>query len=440
MMGLLQRVMRTVRGAEPPIDYEESKRLAASKEAAERHVVARHSEARPEVLYYLAADSDPHVRAAVAANESTPVQADLILARDRDDRVRVDLAHKIARLTPGLSEEQHEHLREMTYEVLEILVRDQVTRVRQVISEVLKDVAHVPAEVIRTLARDTEIVVAGPVLQFSPVLTDEDLLQIIRNAPIAGALTAIARRSRVREPVADAIGASPDVEAIATLLENPSAQIREETLDRLVDRAPEVTAWHRPLVVRPWLPASAAKKLAHFVAHSLIQLLTDRRDLDPQTVSEVKAVVLRRIDAAPPAKAAAAEPPSKAASAKMPISEALVRARQLKAAGKLDEAAVLAALGGDRTFARAALAVLSNQPAEVVDRVLSAHSAKGVTSLVWLCGLGMRAAVKVQIQLGQIPPSQALQPRGGGTYPMSEEAMRWQLDFFGVVVSQAAGS
>ena len=193
-------------------------------------------------------------------------------------------------------------------------------------------------------------------------------------------------------------------------------------------------------MVRPWLPAGAAKKLAHFVAHSLLQLLTDRRDLDPRTVSEVKAVVLRRIDAAPAAKSVAAESPPKAAPAKMPISEALARARQLKAAGKLDEAAVLAALGGDRTFARAALAVLGNQPAEVVDRVLSAHSAKGVTSLVWLCGLSMRAAVKVQIQLGQIPPSQALQPRGGGAYPMSEEAMRWQLDFFGVIASQAAGT
>ena len=104
MMELLQRVMRTVRGADPPIDYEESKRLAASKERADRHAVARHSEVRPEVLYYLAADADPQVRAAVAANESTPVQADLLLARDRDDRVRVDLAQKIARLTPVLHE------------------------------------------------------------------------------------------------------------------------------------------------------------------------------------------------------------------------------------------------------------------------------------------------------------------------------------------------
>jgi hypothetical protein len=192
MMGLIQRVMRRVRRAERPIDYEESKQLAASPDTTDRVELAHHSQARPEALYYLASDRDAGVRAAVAANEATPVQADLILARDRDDRVRVDLATKIARLTPDLSAEQHQRMREITYEVLEILVRDQVTRVRQVIADVLKDVANVPPDVIRSLARDSEIVVAGPVLRFSPVLTDEDLLQIIQNAPIPGALVAIA--------------------------------------------------------------------------------------------------------------------------------------------------------------------------------------------------------------------------------------------------------
>src|SRR5438552_1809419 len=80
------------------------------------------------------------------------------------------------------------------------------------------------AHVIRTLARDSEIVVAGPVLQFSPLLADEDLLEIIHGAPIAGSLTAIARRVAVTGPVADAIGDSPDAAAITALLENPSAQ------------------------------------------------------------------------------------------------------------------------------------------------------------------------------------------------------------------------
>lgn len=435
MMELLQRVMRTVRGEEPPIDYEESKRLAASPKPGDRRMVARHSKARPELLYFLTGDADGAVRASVAANESTPVQADLILARDRDERVRIDLAEKIARLTPSLSDEQHDRLRDMTYEVLEILVRDQVTRVREVIATVLKDVANAPPHVMRTLARDSEIVVAGPVLQFSPVLTDADLLEIIGNVPIAGALAAIARRSHVAEPVADAIGASPDEAAITALLENPSAQIREETLDRLVDRAPEIAAWHRPLVARPWLPGNVAKKLARFVAQSLLQLLTERRDLDPEIAHEVKAAVLQRIDASDASQAAAQ--PTTRESGSTTVSDALARARALKAAGTLDEATVLDALGSDRNFVRAALAALGDLPLEVVDRVLSAHSPKGVTALAWHCHLSMHAAVKIQIQLGQISPGAALRP-SGGRYPLSVEAMRWQLEFFGGVLSPAA--
>jgi hypothetical protein len=102
----------------------------------------------------------------------------------------------------------------------------------------------------------------------------------------------------------------------------------------------------------------------------------------------------------------------------------------LKEQGKLDEAAVLGALGHDRGFVRAALCVLSELPPVVVDRVLGAHSPKGVTALAWKSGLGMRAALKLQIQLGQIPPNATLKPREDGGYPLSAEAMDWQLDFF----------
>ncbi|MGO8919379.1 MAG: DUF2336 domain-containing protein [Stellaceae bacterium] len=418
MMELLQRVFRSTGKA---IDYETQKELAQSAKPADRRKLAGSTSARPEVLYYLAADVDASVRAAVAGNEATPVQADLLLARDRDIVVRVDLAAKIAQLVPGLSREAHERLRKMTYDVLEILVRDQVTRVRQVIAETLKDVADVPPEIIHLLARDCEIVVAGPVLEFSPLLSDEDLLAIIAEAPIPGALAAIARRTGVPAAVAEAIGVSPDVDAVAALLANPSAQIREETLDRLVDRAPAIAAWHKPLVERPVLSAGIARKLAGFVADHLLRLLSERRDLDPATAREVAAVVKRRLAEEPPA---AAKPPAKSGDA------ALERARRLKQQGKLDEAAVLSAAGHDRAFTRAALAVLAELPLEVIDRVLGAHSPKGVTALAWKSGLGMRAAHKLQLQLGQIAPGAALKPREDGGYPLSPEAMQWQLDFF----------
>jgi hypothetical protein len=74
---------------------------------------------------------------------------------------------------------------------------------------------------------------------------------------------------------------------------------------------------------------------------------------------------------------------------------------------------------------------------EVVDRVLGAHSPKGVTALAWHCRLSPSAAVKVQIQLGQIAPSAVLRP-AGGRYPLNEDAMRWQLEFFGGIPTSAA--
>jgi uncharacterized protein (DUF2336 family) len=423
MKELLQRVFRV---AGRSIDYATQKALAAGKDSRERQRVAASTSARPEVLYYLAGDAEARVRAAVAANEATPVQADLLLARDRDDDVRVDLAGKIARLAPGLSEETHERLRQITYDVLDILVRDQVTRVRQVIAEALKDVSDVPQEIIRLLAHDCEIVVAGPVLECSPLLSDADLLDIIAQVPIPGALAAIARRGVVHEAVADAIGAGADEDAIAALLANPSAQIREETLDRLVDRAPAVVAWHEPLVQRPRLSSVIARKLASFIADHLLHRLSERRDLDAATAREVAAVVKRRLDAEP----AAARPEGARAAEPSRAEDALARAQQLKRQGKLDETAVLAAAGNDRTLARAALAVLSELPLDVVDRVLAAHSPKGVTALAWKSGLGMRAAHKLQLKLAQIAPGAALKPRDDGDYPLSVEALRWQLDFF----------
>jgi uncharacterized protein (DUF2336 family) len=423
MMELLQRVFCVAGKA---IDYDTQKTLAASAKSADRRRLAESTSARPEVLYYLASDKEPSVRAAVAANEATPVQADLLLARDRDASVRADLADKIARLAPGLSRETHERLRKLTDEVLQILVRDQVTRVRQVIAQTLKDVADAPPEIIRLLARDCELVVAGPVLECSPVLNDQDLLEIIARAPIAGALAAIARRPGLPEPVAAAIGASVDEAAIAALLANPSAQIREETLDRIVDRAGDVAAWHRPLIERPRLPSAIATKLAGFIADHLLRLLSERRDLDAATTAAVASVVKRRLGDGE-AKGPAAGPVGAAASK---AEDALSRARQLRTRGKLDEAVVLAAAGNDRMFARAALAVLAELPLEVVDRVLAAHSPKGVTALAWKSGFAMRAAHKLQLQLGQIAPAAALKPRQDGGYPLSAEAMRWQLDFF----------
>ncbi len=399
------------------ITYEESKRLLDDPDPAVRAQLAGRSDVRPEVLYFLAGDDSADVRRQVASNRRSPAQADFLLARDEDQEVRSDLVGKVARLLPELNDHGQKQAQHFVVDTLEILARDQTIRVRRVLAETLKDMAVAPPAVIRSLAEDVEDVVACPVLQFSPLLDDQDLLDIIDRGSVSGKLEAISRRQSLAEPVADAIAATEDVPAIAALLSNESAQIREETLDRLVEQAPTVMAWHEPLVERSGLPTHAIRKLAGFVAETLVGRLQARADLDEATAELVAQELRRRLeraDVGPETEDALAE-----------------KVAAMHAAGKLTEEALLEAVTlGERSFMRHALARLAGLTPQVVEKVLLAGSAKAQISLVWKSGLTMRFAAQLQMRMGGISPEQTLRPRKNGSFPLSEKEMGWQLSMF----------
>ena len=419
--GFIKRLL----GRGKPLTYEEARDLAAHADAAIRAELAARGDLRPEILYYLAEDPTPEVRRRVAGNHAAPPQANLLLARDADATVRQDVAAKIGRLAPGLSGQDRERICQLTTEALEVLARDQIAKVRAILAAALKDVADAPPDVIRRLARDAEIAVAGPVLQYSPVLSDEDLLSVIAASPIPGALSAISRRDRVSFPVADAIAATDDVDAIAVLLGNPSAQIREETLDRLADRAADIESWHQPLVARPVLSAKTAQKLARFVAANLLDRLAERHDLDPEAARLVANVVKKRLDemaAGGPAKAEARKAADDAT--------ATTRARALFTAGKLDETTIDTALsGGDHAFVIEALALLARLETAVVKKAVSTQSVKGIVAIAWKARMSMALAVELQGKLLRLPHSRVLRPGPGGDYPLKPGELVWHLEF-----------
>lgn len=397
------------------MEYEEAKRLAAAGSDAQRRALAARNDIRPEILYFLAEDKSADVRRAIAGNEATPRQADLLLARDADQSVRELLAQKIARLAPQLSQEARAQIRDMTIDVLEALARDQAMKVRRIVAEALKDLTDAPAHIIQELARDLEIKVAGPVLQYSPILTDDDLMEIISSGPIRGALTAIAKRRRIGDRLADAIVAAAvevpeETETITDLLNNGSAQIREETLDLILDKAPAIEEWQEPLVKRPLLPMNAVKRLAEFVSSSLFDLLTARPGLDKSTAKAVAKVVKKRLAAETRQRETAdrsAPPPPGDEEA---MSGAIAGAKREQ---------VMAALGRDARL-----------DAVIVKKILASMSAKAVTALAWKAKLTMRQALQLQLKIAGIPPHQVLNPRGGADYPLTEREMEWQLELF----------
>ncbi len=423
-----------------PSDYEAAKRMVQSEDPAVRRRVAEYPKTRPELLYFLAADAAAEVRKAIATNAGTPRQADLLLAKDREVAVRGAVARKIARLLPDLSADQASQIERLTVECLETLARDQATEVRGILVEALKDLPDAPHSVINALARDVELSVCAPVLQHSPILTEEDLVDIIMAGPVAGAMSAIAGRKTVSASVADAIARSDDEAAVTALLANPSAQIREETLDRILDQAPQHEPWHSPLVRRPRLPARAVARLASFVADNLLKVLQERTDLEPGAARELAEAVRTRVG-----KCAAGPTPIRgpvdfgeeelglAPEKEKPVERPSDKAARLNKEGKLTEKLLEGSLvEGDRAFVMAGLAELSQIPLPIVDRIIGTHAPRAVTALVWRAGLSMRFARQVQLRLAQIPPKTALNAREGVLYPMSDDEMRWQLEFFGV--------
>ena len=447
------------------VAYQDQKRLAHDGSSTDRRDLAARSDVRPEILYYLASDPDTEVRRKIASNHKSPRHADLLLASDDKPEVRTDVAGKIAEITIELAGGQKDNIYHLTMDALEVLARDQLAKVRMVLAEALKDCPEAPVEIMELLALDREIEVAQPVLENSPVLSEEFLLSVIGSEPVQGALNAIARRVALGENVAEAIVYNGDAEAIAELLGNESAQIREETLDRIVDQASGQPTWHKPLVHRPNLHTEAAERIAEIVAAPLLADLRKRTDLDDKAIAAIKETVLRRVNSddfsvanlpdlglsvdddavetAETVESAAGEQaqegdreqsvktdnvPEDAEDAKENVVSQ--RVRQMYLDGELNEHEISSALAsGGQEFVIDAIALVSKTPVDVVSRAISMRSAKAIVALCWKAEMSMRLATRIQMQLARIPPRDVLRATASDDFPLSADEMQWQLEF-----------
>jgi uncharacterized protein (DUF2336 family) len=412
------------------VTYEQARALLDHPDPGVRLTLASRDDLEPEILYFLARDPDTAVRRAIAVNTAAPFKASLILASDENEDVRSDLADRVGRLVPGLTQDQQAIAWRTVHQVLILLARDQLPRVRRALSEALKSLPDAPHDVVLTLAMDTEATVAAPVLEFSPVLTDEDLQAIIQASPMTAQLAAISRRINVGEEVSNAIVGTGNVDAITALLKNSSAQIREETLDAIIDAAPRQSSWHEPLVHRPHLSARAALRLAEFVADSLIQALASRTDIDGETVTALGKIVrdkLRREETktglAPDDRDAVLHPDS------LKIAER--QAEALASSGKLTPQYILhASAEGVTPLIISALARLAGLPVAAVAEVVRTASAKGMLAVAWAGDFSAEEAVHLQLKAARVTPDAVIKPRAGGGFDATEAELEWQLDMF----------
>ena len=277
----------------------------------------------------------------------TLTQADVErLLTDPSPETRADMAAKVAHEfeREGLTPEE----RRIAEEIVRIMARDAVLRVRQALAEHLKESNSLPADVARLLARDVEAV-AVPVLQYSTVLTDEDLIALV-NGATSEKLAAIARRPSVSEPLSEAVVATDDDRSIAALVGNEGAAIAERALHTVLTRHGSKPEVGESLARRPKLPVSILEGLVSAASDRLREVLIARHDLPERLASDLVFQARER------ATVGLISPQS-------PLSEALELVAHLKRAGRLTPSIVLRALClGDLTLVEAAFATLARIP------------------------------------------------------------------------------
>jgi uncharacterized protein (DUF2336 family) len=412
--------------------YEKSRAALETHAHEARLTLAGRAGTEPEILYYLSGDPAADVRSRVAANPSTPQHANLRLTQDPDPDVRGELARKIARLVPNLSADESQQVRDLAVEVMETLARDAAASVRAILAQELKAATNAPAHVIQALARDLDGAIAAPVLEFSPLLSDVDLLEIVAGARAQSALTekinsqsvltAIARRNMLASPVADAIVETYDVPAIAALLTNGGARLRQDTVDRIAERAAENVPWHKPLVLRPGLSLRAITRLAEFVSANLLEALERQGAVDAGTKAQLRARMTTRLKS----DVLALDKVKEEARA----ADQIRKAQERKA---LDAVYVMELVEeGARAALVQALAVTADIHPAVVEKILASRSGKAIAALVWRAGFNARLALKIQTLIAHVPAALTVLPRDGEFFAIPHHEMNWHLEFFGV--------
>jgi len=223
--------------------------------------------------------------------------------------------------------------------------------VRRSLAEVFASAQKAPLVIVQALAADQPDV-AVPILSRSPLLSDDDLIDLVATGH-ADTQTAIAQRPLLSAALAAAIAEVGGVEACLALLENGDAEIALFSIDRIVERFGDHAAIREILTARDDLPMATRQALLSKLTQTLAGfarqwLGSEHADYAAREACERATVAL---------------------AAETPYEEVPELMRHLRESGQLTAGMILRGLlSGNVVLFEEALAELSEMP---VDRVAS---------------------------------------------------------------------
>jgi len=258
----------------------------------------------------------------------------------------------------------------------------------------LAPVSNAPEGVVRTLAENDDITVAGPVLKQAKI-DDPKLMQIAQSKGQAH-LLALSERANVSEALADILVARGDRDVARSVATNAQANLSENAFTSLVKRAEQDGILAEKVGLRTDIPPRLFRQLL-MQATDIVQkrLLAQAK---PETQAEIRRVLAKVTEEV----AARAAPRN--------YTNALAAVRALHKESKLAEADIAAyAKSGKYEETIAALATLCAVPVDVVDRLMNGERADPVLILARSAGFGWPTVREViNARPGSKPSAQTL--------------------------------
>jgi uncharacterized protein (DUF2336 family) len=238
------------------------------------------------------------------------------------------------------------------------------------LSSQLAPVENAPVGVVHRLANDDDIEVSGPVIQQSPVLSDEALIEIA-SSKSQEHLAAIAGRAYVAEKVTDVLVERGDSAVTLKVTTNAGARFSRHAFMKVASRANEDADLAEMMIRRQDIPSDVFEHLLSKATEVVRQRLF--KDADPDTRARINHMLSEIADrvAETETQATIADPRTAAAKGAL---------RMKLQIGDF-------ARSNKRPETTAALSMLSKLPIEAVQSLLRAEAEDGVLILCKAIGL-----------------------------------------------------
>jgi uncharacterized protein (DUF2336 family) len=272
---------------------------------------------------------------------------------------RAETLHRIAALFLAGADAYSEAHIDLFDDIFGLLIKEIENKARAELANRLAPVANAPLKLMRALANDDDIAVAGPVLKLASRLQEADLVDLA-NTKSQAHLQAICARQVLGEAVTEVLIRRGDRDVAHGVAENRGARLSESSFFRLIKHAETDGLLAEKVGLRPDIPPQMFGELltkATAVVH---------KRLLASAPPELKADIQRVLDKVSSEVGKRVGPRDYRAAQRVVLS--------LHRAGAMDEAA-LAAFAGDGKWEETvvALAALSKVPIGVADRLMTSE-------------------------------------------------------------------